>query len=554
MAARGLLVTIVLAVAVNAHAADSDAERWREDLAVLARDLPKHHKEPFHTVTQAEFDAAVAKLHQSIPDLPRNQIIVELARLVASIGDGHTRLGLPTFDANGYLGLGRDYLDADPKIGFRQYPLRLYVFDDGIHVIAASAGHESIVGGKVLEIGNAAADVALRAVSKIAFHDNEMSRTHRAAVAMTVPEVLNALGFIDDMDKGRFVVEKDGQRVTIELEPVDVEEVLTWTDARTQPGTASPRWLKDPVEPYWFEYLPESRTLYFQYNAVRQKQEEPLALFFDRLFKFAAEHPVERFVIDLRHNAGGNTALTWPLIYGLIRSDALNVRGKLFAIIGRSTFSAAVNTAVYLEKHTNAIFVGEPTGSRPNQHGDTLPVVLPNSGISVHTSFLYWQEAGPRDTRRWIAPRISAPLTSANYRSNIDPALQAALTFDSADDDLTALLIAAYERGGVEDAMQAYQAFMERPSSRYGDFELDVQRFGRALMERKQYTHALGFFRINAELHPDSRSAPVYMGLAARAAGDRKLAIESFRRAVELNPVNQFAVEALRELLAQRSP
>lgn len=126
-----ILATCLLIAALSAQAASPEAERWRADLRVLAAEVPKRHKNPFHTVTREEFDAAVAKLDRNIPDLTRNQIIVELARIVASIGDGHTRLGLPTFDANGYRGMGRDYLDADEKIGFRQYPLRLYVFDDG---------------------------------------------------------------------------------------------------------------------------------------------------------------------------------------------------------------------------------------------------------------------------------------------------------------------------------------------------------------------------------------------------------------------------------------
>ena len=53
---------------------------------------------------------------------------------------------------------------------------------------------------------------------------------------------------------------------------------------------------------------------------------------------------------------------------------------------------------------------------------------------------------------------------------------------------------------------------------------------------------------MNMEEHPDSRMAPVYVGMAAIESGDKRLAIESFQRAVRLNPVNQFAVDRLKEL------
>jgi hypothetical protein len=44
----------------------------------------------------------------------------------------------------------------------------------------------------------------------------------------------------------------------------------------------------------------------------------------------------------------------------------------------------------------------------------------------VRVSTLWWQE-DPRDNREWKAPDIAAELTSADYRNNVDPALQAVL-------------------------------------------------------------------------------------------------------------------------------
>lgn len=35
-------------------------------------------------------------------------------------------------------------------------------------------------------------------------------------------------------------------------------------------------------------------------------------------------------------------------------------------IIGRRTFSAALNAASYFERHMQPVIIGEPTGGRPN--------------------------------------------------------------------------------------------------------------------------------------------------------------------------------------------
>lgn len=81
----------------------------------------------------------------------------------------------------------------------------------------------------------------------------------------------------------------------------------------------------------------------------------------------------------------------------------INQRGKLFVIVGRQTFSAAMNGAAEIERHTNAIFVGEPTGSSPNFVGETIGVNLTYSKMRGSISDLYWQSSVAMDYRTWIS-------------------------------------------------------------------------------------------------------------------------------------------------------
>jgi hypothetical protein len=132
-------------------------------------------------------------------------------------------------------------------------------------------------------------------------------------------------------------------------------------------------------------------------------------------------------VIDIRWNGGGNTFLSQHLLHHLIASKRLSRRVALFVIIGRLTFSAAQNTVTAIERETNAIFVGEPTGSRPNFIGEQVIFELPYSKFLANVADLYWQTSWPWDHRTWIAPDIYAPPTFESFSRNEDPALEAIL-------------------------------------------------------------------------------------------------------------------------------
>jgi hypothetical protein len=403
----------------------TEAEKWREDLRYMAEEMPKQHRNLFHTITREQFEGAVKRLNDKIPSLSRHEIIVEIARIVAAVGDGHTNIA-PT---------------RDPKIGFRSYPIKLYFFKDGLYVRAASREHAAIVGAKVISIGNASVEEAYTAVGKLISHENEMGVKFFASHLLVMPEVLHALGLIGDMENARFTIEAGGKQQRVELKPFGPAEMMPpdtdlswvpkagWVDARDTAPSPTPVWLKDPQNKFWFEYLPDSRTVYVQFNQVGNKEDETIEAFSRRLFSFVDANPVDRFVLDVRLNRGGNGDLNRPLLLGIIKSIKIDQRGKLFTLIGRSTWSAAQMLVNELEKYTNSLFVGEPTGGKINSYGDSRKITLPNSGVTVRVSTLWHQGADERDKRQWIAPQIAADLTFADYCLNRDPALQAALNY-----------------------------------------------------------------------------------------------------------------------------
>ena len=91
---------------------------------------------------------------------------------------------------------------------------------------------------------------------------------------------------------------------------------------------------------------------------------ESIADFSRRLRALVDTGTVDRLVLDLRLNRGGDGTLNRPLLLSLIKARKLEGPGKLFVIIGRSTFSAAQFLVNQLEAYTDAVFVGEPSGGK----------------------------------------------------------------------------------------------------------------------------------------------------------------------------------------------
>jgi tetratricopeptide (TPR) repeat protein len=521
----------------------AEAEKWREDLRHMAEEMPKRHRNLFHTMKREQFAAAVKSLNERIPALTRHQIIVELARIVAMVKDGHTSIA-------GLL--------SDPKIGFRSYPLSLYFFKDGLFVVTAEREHAAAAGARVLKIGSQSAEQAFNAVRGLVFHDhdNEFGLRAVAPFLLVTPEVLHAVGLIENMERARFVLEKNGKQMTLDLKPVprpvgpehgwSYIKPQGWVDARDAASAPTPLWLKNSRDFFWYEYLADSKTVYVQFNAVANKENETVADFSKRLFEFVEKNPVDRLILDLRWNGGGNNYLNKPLIVGLIKSK-IDEKGKFFTIISRHTFSAAQNLVNELEKYTNTIFVGEPTGENVNFYGDSTRIELPHSGLVVRTSTLWWQNLDPRDRRRWTGPQIAAELSSTDYLNNHDPALKAIFNYSSRR-ELTELLMEALAANDLELAARRFREYKDDPANTYLNVEGIMNSFGYRLMGMNRLEHAIEIFRLNTEAYPKSSNVWDSLGEAYMNKGNKELAIKNYEKSLELDGSNTNAVQMLKRL------
>jgi len=212
--------------------------------------------------------------------------------------------------------------------------------------------------------------------------------------------------------------------------------------ARYTGAPEAPPSLRRVGEPYWFEALPGDSVVYVQFNQVMDAGDmahlhahggappsgnpESLRQFALRLRRQFDEHPVRAVILDVRQNNGGNSDLLTTLDRTLIHYETTRPGRRMFVITSPFTFSAAQNFIATLDVLTNAIFVGEPSGSRPNFVGEDTPLVLPWSHTHGSISSRV-HRVSSADERTWIAPEIPVPSTGADWKAGRDAAMEAVM-------------------------------------------------------------------------------------------------------------------------------
>lgn len=432
-AAAAVLCAAAAFVGPPTHACAQDLAPfdWAEDARWLRVEFAERHANAFHSRSRAAHDSAFDRLIDWIPRLDAtgdHAVVVGIARAVNAVGDGHS--GVRLF--------------ADSAVSFRGLPVRIGAYPEGLFVEAADAGHADLAGARLLRVGALPAETVLELVAPLIARDNDMDVLRFGPTLMVMPEVLHALGVVAGPDSVEITVDDAGERRSVVLAPergafrLEGHGLLDtrarrdgWRDALARdaaPGTGGPLLYRDPARPFWSEWLPEERALYVQINRIGDGADATFADFAEGSLADAEARGAERLVLDLRWNRGGNNYLLRPLVRAILKSP-FDEEGRLFVLIGRYTFSAAQSLVNELSRLTAPVYLGEPTAAAPNGYGDNRRLVLPNSGITVRASYLWWQQRDPRDERRCTAPHVHAPITFAAYLEGRDPALEAALAW-----------------------------------------------------------------------------------------------------------------------------
>lgn len=541
---KTLLVALVfLGMSSEVGAQDSlTATDWQVDLRFLQKTVHTSYPFLFKKVTAKKFDAEVEKFYEEIPNLEAHEIKVGMARMVSLFEYGHTQIPFGTISKEAVL------------------PVNLYHFSDGVFVEGVRKGDEKALGAKVLKVAGVPIADALKAVRPVVPVENDQYFKANGLRFLTVPSVLHAQGVIpNSADTISLTLEKEGVVFNYSFTAVPLSELSrsynltvpneTWISVRPQVET--PLYLKHLDENYYFfEFLPESKTLYVRQSSVFNDDKESLKDFYARLFEFIDTNAVEKLVYDVRLNGGGNNFNNKPLIKGIMARPKINTQGKFFYIIGRYTFSAAQNLTNEIENYTEAIIIGEPTAENKNFYGDAKKVTLPNSGINAYLSHAWWQDLAPWDTSDWTLPNIAVEMGFKDYVSNEDPVLEAALNYTETGfildplDHLTQLFMA----GKFEQLRNDGKRIAQDPAYKYYDFKEEFSTAGYRLLQNGNVEGGLFVLELITEYYPDSVGSLFNLATAQEQAKQVDKAKESYKRILDVDPKSPMAQAARNNL------
>ena len=509
---------------------------WRQDIDILTQKIEQYHPAPWAKISREAFLGKAEEIKANLQGWDNEKIVIEAMKLVVMLQDGHTEVFLNNQDSFNVW-----------------FPIRIEKFHDGIFITATDTKNSGLLGAKVLKIGKQDADSSYRLVGTIIASDSCHGISRLATNYLSNAVILRTLGIIDS--KKRLPLEvllQDGVKKNVSVKSAEWYMRHKWAyNKKTVPTNNETKTIFDdkfdtlPLylsrviptrDPYWFEYIPDDKMIYLQYNNVTDWDKEPFGDFTERLFKTYDEHiaEIDKFVIDIRFNEGGNGYLLLPFVHGFIlRRDSFN-RGKLHIITGSNTFSAASNFIGQMLKNTSAITVGDIAAGPLNWYSDTIKFILPNSSLIVNISAMFWQEGHATDTRGYYPPDYYIPTTFKDYFSCTDPVLEAIK-----NNEVTSLKDILFNEGVDKFVSEFHRREkVNGPAEAwfpYTSFDLTLYAF-MTLVPTGKIDETLEISRLSTVLYPEDIWALYLMAMMNEAKGELKEALDCYDKLIAIDP------------------
>ncbi len=388
-----VLISFLLFISCTSEKESSSP--WDEDICFFATELESGHPDLFFQISKEEFEDAIATLRASSVTLDSDMIVFELFKILTRIGDSHTSLVL--------------------NQSHRRYPFLVEELEDGL-VITGISQEQKEYNGRLIESINGILIIdILNGLREVIPHQNNSDFKRQISSYLNLALVLEGFDYSESGEPLRLKL-VSGEELNLNRKQgkiIGLEESIQL-----------PKYLRTKDVNYRYAYMDAENMIYIQYNAAKEISNYSFTTFTSQIKESIDKNQdIFKVVIDLRLNGGGNSAIAKPLIdlvHDYIREGRF-MNNEVFVIIGRKTFSSALLNAIEMKEKFSPVFVGEPTGGKPNSFGELSRFVLPQSRIVIYhsTKFFKIVESDPSS----LFPDVNIIYTSDDLLGGIDPAL-----------------------------------------------------------------------------------------------------------------------------------
>ena len=378
-----------------------------EDLKSLQHFIDTSHVAPYRLVTKKEFQRIVNSAERRIGKKEEcdASCFMEYLKVIAALNDGHSVMASSSRnEIFGYL------------------PITVKWFEDGLYVVRINEENASILGSKLVKVNGIDISLVLTKLRAVVPHGNDSRFKKYAYSYLRLPGLLYALGITTNSAQSTFSFLKNGvlSDVTFDNMPDEVYEKTTFVEYDSVKDSL-PFSRQKPEDYYWFTYDSIHKAFYFQYNRIGNMKTERASVFASRMWEAVDTLEIDKFILDVRDNGGGQFAYALPFIQGILDRPKINARGKLFVISGYNTFSAALDLVRNLEVKSNAIIIGEPPGDYAASSGDAESFVLPQTKVKIQLSTVFHPTVFENDNRKEILLDKFIETHWKHYKANKDP-------------------------------------------------------------------------------------------------------------------------------------
>jgi hypothetical protein len=434
------MITAVNVTSASGQPPSLTAAQMREDLSYL-RDTWAPLNKSFSVEQRRTFDDIIAETSAKADQLTAAEFGFAVSRALAVSRNGHTEASFGAF--------------------CHFLPIRLWWFADELRIVKTHPQFSELLGARVEAIGKITPEQALiRAVPFISGTDDFIKL--KSATFLTSLELLHQLGAMPSIDKVKLKVRlSDGTLRVISLGPQPSNDPDPSSELFSQlipsvqgmPGrwpqvldraAKRPLIYQQPTD-LSYEWLgADPGILYIRSNRIfgtDLNRYELMEKLIGLLQNEIAPRRPKFVIVDLRLNLGGdffNTITFAQALPKLVPQD-----GRVFVLVGPSTFSAALVTAAMLKANggDQVTLAGEPMGDHSTFWSEGRSIKLPNSGIFVTPAKWMWDwREGCQDPARcyWadivfgsknvsLEPQLRIATTFADYSQGHDPVLDAVL-------------------------------------------------------------------------------------------------------------------------------
>ena len=394
----------------------------------------------FQPTTRAQAERRISMLEHLEAPLDRPHFRVALMEILALADNGHTRL------------------DSGDGAETRKLPVRVAAFADGLFVMRTSDRASTLLGGRVVAIDGKPIEVVIDRLAGLSGGTTGWRRLHAAAYIIDQDILFGSDIVADPVHSTWTVATPEGvtTELMLEAEPPVAHEPSVfgtrWLSSEStadsgrsweveHPEGALPLSLREFATPFRWARLAKSCADFVQLKSNGDVGNVRIADFIAKTRADLRSAQPCAVVLDLRYDDGGDYTNTVGFAKEL--PDLIAPGGRLYLLIGPSTFSAGITTAAFLKQSggDRVTILGEPVGDRLTFFSEGNRGCLPNYHLCIsyrRGKHDYAHSCDDWDVCFWLnrlypvrvetlAPDETITMSFAQWRRGHDPVFERAV-------------------------------------------------------------------------------------------------------------------------------